>query len=177
MDSGTVETALRDRVDRLEERLEDRWSSVPHRTRVRQGDHDPPDRPSEMPTWAAVCLVADGEELLYLRDESHDHVTWEPPGGKSDRGEAPRDTAARETVEETGVECEVTDLLLVETLEWDYGDDARYPLLQAVFAGEKVDGRAVPREPAVDDVGWFPPDDLPESTQYESLAGSRWPDR
>lgn len=177
MDPATVERALQDRVDRLADRLESRWSSVPHSERVVAGDQDPPDTPAEMPTWAAVCLVGDGERVLYVRDESHGHLEWEPPGGRAEPGEAPHETAAREAREEVGVEPAVRELLAIETLAWEYGDGRRYPLLQAVFGAERVGGRAHPREADIVTVEWFPAEDVPETAQYADLVGETWPDR
>jgi ADP-ribose pyrophosphatase YjhB (NUDIX family) len=65
---------------------------------------------------SAVC-VAEGHLLVVrLRDPVTGVVALYPPGGAVEAGEVPRETARRETYEETGLRVRVRgDLTLVET--------------------------------------------------------------
>lgn len=56
-------------------------------------------------TVGAVCAVAHGERLLFLRQPHRDG--WSLPGGLLDRGESARDAVVRELREETGLDVEV----------------------------------------------------------------------
>lgn len=51
----------------------------------------------------SAVLVRDGAVLVGRRIGSHGGGTWAFPGGEPDPGEHPRDTVARELLEETGL--------------------------------------------------------------------------
>lgn len=170
MEPEAVRRELHARATDVRATLADRWGTVPTRERtVPALEHSPPDNPDDLFPWAAVCLVTRGDEVLVLQDPDHDTLEWEPPGGKGRSDERPADTARREVREETGVTCDVTDLLVVELLQFHYGGDDPYPVAQAVFAGPYIGGDAEPREAAIDAVGWFDAHDLPSNVQYRSL--------
>ncbi|MEY9848308.1 8-oxo-dGTP pyrophosphatase MutT (NUDIX family) [Streptacidiphilus sp. BW17] len=60
------------------------------------------------------------------------------PGGKAEWGESPRQTARREAAEETGVEVEVLDLLVLNWLSEAAGKSlggTAYPCFLSTFAG------------------------------------------
>ncbi len=140
---------------------------MPHRERVLEAPFPRPETPDDSIPWSAVALVVDAEDrVLYLRDESHDHVRWEPPGGRGEAGERPAETAVREVREETGVAATVRDLLSTETLCWDHGDDGYYPVAQAVFLADALGGEARARESGIAEVAWHSVDDLPADAQY-----------
>jgi ADP-ribose pyrophosphatase YjhB (NUDIX family) len=118
-----------------------------------------------------VALVADPdrERVLLLRHEGHQYG-WEPPGGRGEADESPAATAYRETVEETGLRPEITDLLLVEYLQFDYGEGPTAPVLQAVFAGRATGEPTVPaREAAIPTAQWFHRADVPADAQFRGL--------
>jgi 8-oxo-dGTP pyrophosphatase MutT (NUDIX family) len=72
--------------------------------------HDDPDAPaatSIVPSVNVVVAGDDGRILLICRT---DNGNWALPGGAVDLGESVPQAAVRETLEETGVECEVTGL-------------------------------------------------------------------
>jgi ADP-ribose pyrophosphatase YjhB (NUDIX family) len=170
MDPETVRRELRARERRVRRELHDRWGPAPHRRRVLAAPFDRPETPDDSIPWAAVALVRDGDRVLYLREASHDHLAWEPPGGRGEPGERPAETAVREVREETGVDPAVRDLLATETLAWDHGDAGIYPVAQAVFLAERAGGTARAREPDVAAVAWHPVDDLPADAQYRDLV-------
>jgi 8-oxo-dGTP pyrophosphatase MutT (NUDIX family) len=56
-----------------------------------------------------VIVVNDEESILLIRRT--DNGNWAVPGGAVDLGESVAQTAVRETLEETGIECEVTGII------------------------------------------------------------------
>jgi len=170
MKPEAVRRELHARATDVRATLADRCGTVPTRERtVPALDHAPPAHPDDLFPWASVCIVTRGDEVLMLRDADHGTLEWEPPGGKGRPDERPADTARREVREETGVTCDVTDLLLVERLQFHYGGDDPYPVAQAVFAGPYVGGEAEAREATIESTGWFDAHDLPSNVQYRSL--------
>jgi len=172
VEPSAVRRELRARAQQVRAELHAQWGAAPDRERVLAAPFDRPETPDDAIPWAAVAVVCDGGAALYLRESGHDHLDWEPPGGRGEPGERPADTARREVREETGVECSVRELLLTETLCWDHGDEGVYPIEQAVFRAARVAGAAVAREPNVEVVAWHPIDDLPAGAQYADLLGA-----
>jgi 8-oxo-dGTP pyrophosphatase MutT (NUDIX family) len=171
MEPAAVRRELHARASEVRARLEDRWGSVPTRDRtVPALEHAPPAHPDDVFPWAAVCLVFRDDRVLLLRDADHDALEWEPPGGKGTTDERPANTARREVREETGVTCDVTRLLLVETLKFHYGSGEPFPVTQGVFAGQYVAGEPGTQEEAIEAVGWFDARDPPANVQYRSLV-------
>lgn len=162
-----VRRELRARAQQVRSELHAEWGTVPHQERVLAADFDRPGTPAASIPWSAVALVVDADDrVLYLRDESHDHLRWEPPGGRGEPDERPVETAVRETREETGVAATVRGLVLTETLCWDHGDEGLYPVAQAVFLADKVGGEAEAREGGIAEVAWHPVEDLSADAQY-----------
>lgn len=85
---------------------------------------------------------------------------WGMPGGLMDAGESPAEAVVRETLEETGIPIVLTSepLVLVET---------SMQRVNFIYAAEPSPGTDPDdlREPADEilEVGWFDPDDLPET--------------
>jgi 8-oxo-dGTP diphosphatase len=98
----------------------------------------------------AVVVDATGRVLLARRDRPQ---IWNLPGGSWEPGEAPWDTAVRETREEVGVEIEVVRLTGV----YDRSPDGD-PVL--VFLCRHTSGELRTTPEAVE-VGWFPAGELP----------------
>jgi len=72
--------------------------------------HDDPDAPvpnSMVPAVNVIVTNGAGEILLIRRT---DNGNWALPGGGVDLGESVPQAGVRETLEETGVECEITGL-------------------------------------------------------------------
>src|SRR5512144_614526 len=62
---------------------------------------------------AAVLVEQDGSVLLVRRANEPRRGLWTLPAGFVDAGEDPAQAAARECLEETGLQAQVTDLLTV----------------------------------------------------------------
>lgn len=56
-----------------------------------------------------VVVVNDAGEILMIRRTDNDN--WAVPGGAIDLGESVGQAAVRETVEESGIECEITGIV------------------------------------------------------------------
>jgi ADP-ribose pyrophosphatase YjhB (NUDIX family) len=72
--------------------------------------YDDPEAPaanSLVPPVNVIVVNGEGSILLIRRT---DNENWAVPGGAIDLGESVAQAAVRETLEETGIECEVTGI-------------------------------------------------------------------
>jgi ADP-ribose pyrophosphatase YjhB (NUDIX family) len=92
-----------------------------------------------------AVVVRDGQLLLVRRAMHPEIGRWSVPAGFLDPGEHPRDAAAREVLEETGVTVAVGDLLEIFSSP-PAGGASLFLLYDAVYvggeprAGDDVDG-------------------------------------
>ena len=107
------------------------------------------------PGVGAACVVHDeqGRVLLVKRADSG---KWCVPCGFCEWGEDIRDAAARECLEETGLEVEVGEVLQVMS----NFHDAEKPTIGVWFRAVAVGGALEAGDDAMD-AAWFPLDDLP----------------
>ena len=105
-----------------------------------------------------------GEILLIQRA---DNAHWGLPGGHVEPGESVAQAAAREVLEETGCEIEVGRLIGVysdperQTVESSSGERSQFVNLCFEARVTVETGRPITPEETLD-VGFFPPDGLPE---------------
>jgi 8-oxo-dGTP diphosphatase len=104
-----------------------------------------------------VAVVEGRRLLLVKRAMNPERGKWSLPAGYLDQGEDPRETAARETNEETGVEVVVEEVLDVFYNSPDEGGASIFIL----FRARPVGGSLAAGDDA-DDAGYFALDDLPE---------------
>ncbi|RAY16734.1 NUDIX hydrolase [Actinomadura craniellae] len=73
--------------------------------------YDDPDAPSANSLVPSVNVIVTNEhgDILMIQRTDNDH--WAVPGGAIDLGESVSEAAIRETLEETGIRCEITGLL------------------------------------------------------------------
>lgn len=110
------------------------------------------------PKVAAVVLIErEGKVLLVRRVMNPQQGKWTVPGGFVDAGEDPRRAAARECLEETGLEVEIGELLDVLFSQ----EHPRGASMIIVYRGNIAGGELRASDDA-DRAGFFGPDELPE---------------
>jgi 8-oxo-dGTP pyrophosphatase MutT (NUDIX family) len=107
---------------------------------------------------AAVLVRDESRRVLLVRHA--DLGMWQLPGGAVEPDESPAEAAAREALEETGLEVETGRVLgafggAPFHLEYPNGDRVAY--VPVVFEGRVVGGRARPDGVETADVRWFEP--------------------
>ena len=121
---------------------------------------------------AGAIVELDGGMVLIQRAIEPGYGLWTFPGGFVERGEVAEAAAARETLEETGLDIEVTGIVGLYT----YEDQA--PAI-AVFAARVTGGEPVPLDETLD-VRAFPREGLPwsemafPSTEHALKDYLRW---
>jgi 8-oxo-dGTP pyrophosphatase MutT (NUDIX family) len=130
---------------------------------------DAPEANSVVPS-ANVVVVNDAGEILLIRRSDNDN--WALPGGAMDLGESLPDAAIRETLEETGIQAEVTGLVGIYT-------DPRHVILytsngevrqefSVVFTARPIGGAPTPSTESTE-VRWVSPDAVAELPMDRSM--------
>jgi 8-oxo-dGTP pyrophosphatase MutT (NUDIX family) len=106
---------------------------------------------------ANVLVVNDAGEILLI--QRSDNGNWALPGGAMDLGESLVDTAVRETLEETGIRCEVTGLVGIYTdprhvILYTSNGEARQEF-SVVFVARPIGGILTPSDESTQ-VQWTP---------------------
>jgi ADP-ribose pyrophosphatase YjhB (NUDIX family) len=125
--------------------------------------HDDPSAPapSSIVPSTNVAVTNESGEILLIRRSDNDN--WALPGGAVDIGESLPQAAVRETLEETGVECEITGLSGIYT-------DPRHVILYTsngevrqefsiVLTARATGGQPTPSSES-SEVRWVPRDEL-----------------
>lgn len=114
----------------------------------------------------AVVGNDDGELLLIKRSDSG---IWLYPTGWADIGYSASEVAVKEVEEETGIECEVVQLIAVlDGLRMGF---TRVPLYSLVFHCRATGGDLRPHPLECTDVGWFTRSNLPQPLANFDLWG------
>ena len=115
------------------------------------------------PFAVADAAIIDSDERMLLIQRS-DNELWAMPGGASEVGETPAQTATREAFEETGVSCEATALAGVFDSRL-CGSLTRHHLYHFVFICKPLDEPLQePKHPRESlDKGWFKEGALPSN--------------
>ncbi len=122
---------------------------------------------------AAVVVFDDDGRLLMVRRGPHATRSglWSIPAGFVDYGEEIRVAAARELLEETGLEAEIGDVVFAAS---NFHDPAK--LTVGIWFSGTVTGGTLEAGDDADAVGWFDLDDLPPlafSTDEAFIEGLR----
>jgi len=120
---------------------------------------------------AQVLVVDDAERILFQR--SRDTGLWELPAGAAEPGGSFRSTAARELLEETGLEVAEADLIPFASLSEADLHTLTYPNGDVVhcfalcFQARRWTGELAPAADEVLELGFFeePPEDLHPPTR------------
>lgn len=109
------------------------------------------------PTPAVGVLLARRGRLLLVRRKYPPYPgLWSMPAGFMEYGESPRECAARESFEETGLRVKPGELVGV----YSGCDDPRTHAILIVYRATSFSGRPRAGDDA-SEVGWFPLDRLP----------------
>jgi ADP-ribose pyrophosphatase YjhB (NUDIX family) len=94
-----------------------------------------------------------------LKDQSGQRLLWSLPKGHIEEGETPEQAAIREVQEETGIESEISKSLGVIDF-WFMAGGKRIHKTVHHYLFKEVGGTLAPQVSEVDDVGWFPLEDV-----------------
>ncbi|MFC6954455.1 NUDIX hydrolase [Halorubellus litoreus] len=127
-------------------------------------------REPEQAGYPSESYVGDGierEQALLVLPRGDDE--WGIPGGGVEDDESFERAARRETLEETGVGCEISGLWLLDRKTWqstDPDEDRETVSLHAFFDADYVGGSITVQPGEVDGAAWFaePPAALMEET-------------
>ena len=127
-------------------------------------------KPNSLKPSANVVVVNEARQILLIKRT--DNSNWSLPGGAMDLGETISQTAARETQEETGIECEVTGLVGIYTnpnhvLEYTSDGEVRQEF-SIVFVARPLSGQPTPSDES-SQVVWVSPDGLDAYEMHPSM--------
>jgi ADP-ribose pyrophosphatase YjhB (NUDIX family) len=100
-----------------------------------------------------------------LKDATRERLLWSLPKGHIEAGETPEMAAIREVHEETGIESEITRELGVIDF-WFMASGKRIHKTVHHYLFRKVGGTLAPQITEVDDVGWFPLEEIVNLLAY-----------
>ena len=100
-----------------------------------------------------------------LKDQSRERLLWSLPKGHIEEGETPEQAAVREVQEETGIESEIAKELGVINF-WFMAGGNRIHKTVHHYLFRETGGKLAPQLTEVDDVGWFPLNEIVELLAY-----------
>lgn len=119
-------------------------------------------------TGAGAVVAQDGKVLLVKQRRPYG-VHWELPSGDYEPDESFEEAAAREVLEETGIDVEVGELVC--TLVWERRHDRRRNVL-TFFTATPIDASQEPRpqlDEGIEDVAYLCPDLLPAGERLHPI--------
>ena len=121
---------------------------------------------------SAGGLVIDGSGTRGLligridaKDQKKERLLWSLPKGHIEAGESPEEAAIREVKEETGIDSSISKSLGVIDF-WFMAGGKRIHKTVHHFLFKEVGGHIAPQVSEVDDVKWFPLDEIVERLAY-----------
>ncbi len=117
-----------------------------------------------------VVVVNDAGDVLMIRRSDNDN--WAVPGGAIDMGESMVRAAVRETLEETGIECQITGLVGIYTdpkhvILYTSNGEVRQEF-SIVLTGVAIGGQATPSSES-SEVRWVPRSDVERCQMDRSM--------
>ena len=100
-----------------------------------------------------------------IKDESRERLLWSLPKGHIEEGETPEQAALREVAEETGIESEIHRELGVIDF-WFMASGKRIHKTVHHFLFRETGGKLAPQITEVDEVRWFPLDEIVSKLAY-----------
>ncbi|TDO27954.1 ADP-ribose pyrophosphatase YjhB (NUDIX family) [Kribbella sp. VKM Ac-2527] len=134
--------------------------------------YDDPDSPAANSIVPSVNVVVENDEHEILMIRRSDNGNWAVPGGAIDLGESMSQAGVRETLEETGIQCEVTDIIGVYTdpkhiILYTSNGEARQEF-SILLRGRLIGGEPTPSSESTD-VRWIPTTELADLTMDRSM--------
>ena len=102
---------------------------------------------------------------LDAKDPNREKLLWSLPKGHIEAGESPEQAAVREVQEETGIESEIHKSLGVIDFWFMAGGKRIHKTVHHFLFKEKC-GRIAPQVSEVDDVQWFPLNEIVDRLAY-----------
>ena len=99
------------------------------------------------------------------KDESRERLLWSLPKGHIEEGETPQEAAIREVAEETGIQSEISRELGVIDF-WFMAGGKRIHKTVHHYLFKEVGGSLAPQVTEVDEVKWFPLEEIVELLAY-----------
>ncbi len=94
-----------------------------------------------------------------LKDATRERLLWSLPKGHIEAGETPEEAAIREVAEETGIQSEIARELGIIDF-WFMAGGKRIHKTVHHYLFREVGGTLAPQVSEVDDVGWFPLEEI-----------------
>ncbi|TFG32944.1 NUDIX domain-containing protein [Candidatus Thorarchaeota archaeon] len=108
--------------------------------------------------------------LLARRDKSPGEGLWSIPGGGVEIGENQRESVVREVLEETGIDCEVLELVsTADLITLDSSGKVEFHFLLNHYLARALNESTKPEFPE-GEVAWFHPDRLPEDMVNQEIV-------
>lgn len=132
-------------------------------------DPNAPEPNSLVPSVNTIVTNDHGQVLLIRRT---DNGNWSLPGGKIDLGESLTQAAIRETLEETGVTCEITGIAGIYTnpkhlIEYTSNGEVRQEFT-IVLTGRPISGKPTTSDES-SHVEWANYDSLDQRPMHDSM--------
>ncbi|MGV9596773.1 NUDIX hydrolase [Streptosporangium sandarakinum] len=134
--------------------------------------YDDPDapKPNSLVPSVNVVVTNDAGEILMIRRS--DNGNWAVPGGAIDLGESLPEAAIRETLEETGIRCEITGLVGTYTdpkhvILYTSNGEARQEF-SIVLTAQAVAGEPTPSDESRE-VRWVPREEVSALSMDRSM--------
>jgi 8-oxo-dGTP pyrophosphatase MutT (NUDIX family) len=99
------------------------------------------------------------------KDASRERLLWSLPKGHIEAGETPEQAAIREVAEETGITSEISRSLGIIDF-WFMAGGKRIHKTVHHYLFKEVGGKLAPQVSEVDEVGWFPLEEIIEKLAY-----------
>jgi|694.fasta_scaffold75088_1 ADP-ribose pyrophosphatase YjhB (NUDIX family) len=144
----------------------ERPANKPHPTKKRVHKNQGSSKRVEEVSAGGLVVDKSGEQgLLIGRIDKRGRMLWSLPKGHIEDGESPEEAALREVLEETGIKSSITRSLGVIDF-WFMAEGKRIHKTVHHFLFSEISGTLEPQVSEVDDVKWFPLDDIAKTLAY-----------